>query len=105
MKEIKYGVLLDFYGELLTQKQRQALDLYYNEDYSLLEIGEHLNISRQGVFECIKKGAEHLEEYEAILRLYEKEQQKEALKAEMISLLADCGDEARERVIFLLGTL
>lgn len=105
MKEIKYGVLLDFYGELLTQKQRQALDLYYNEDYSLLEIGEHLNISRQGVFECIKKGAEHLEEYEAILRLYEKEQQKEALKAEIVALLADCGDEARERVISLLGTL
>ncbi len=87
MKEIKYGVLLDFYGELLTEKQRGALDLYYNEDLSLLEIGEHLNISRQGVHECIKKGCEHLEEYEGVLGLYEKELKKEAIKEEILSLL------------------
>ncbi len=89
MKEIKYGVLLDFYGELLTEKQRSALDLYYNEDLSLLEIGEHLNISRQGVHECIKKGCEHLEEYEAVLHLYEKEMQKESVKEEIFKKLSD----------------
>ena len=88
MKEIKYGVLLDFYGELLTEKQRGALDLYYNEDYSLLEIGEHLSISRQGVHECIKKGCEHLEEYEKVLGLYEKEMQKETVKAEIFAKLS-----------------
>ena len=87
MKEIKYGVLLDFYGELLTEKQRGALDLYYNEDLSLLEIGEHLNISRQGVHECIKKGCEHLEEYESVLGLYEKELEKDVVKEEILSLL------------------
>ena len=87
MKEIKYGVLLDFYGELLTEKQRGALDLYYNEDLSLLEIGEHLNISRQGVHECIKKGCEHLEEYESVLGLYEKELEKDVVKEEILALL------------------
>lgn len=105
MKEIKYGVLLDFYGELLTQKQQQALDLYYNEDYSLLEIGEHLNISRQGVFECIKKGAEHLEHYERVLGLYEKNLQQESLKEEFKSLLLDCDEELSEKLIVLIEKL
>lgn len=105
MKEIKYGVLLDFYGELLTQKQREALDLYYNEDYSLLEIGEHLNISRQGVFECIKKGAEHLEHYENVLRLYEKNLQTESVKEELRNLLLECEDAVSEKLGVLIDKL
>ncbi|MBP3447939.1 MAG: hypothetical protein J6K51_02830 [Clostridia bacterium] len=105
MKEIKYGVLLDFYGDLLTKKQREALDLYYNEDYSLLEIGEHLNISRQGVFECIKKGAEHLEHYEDILRLYEKNLQTESVKEELKQLLSKCDDTLLEQANELIDKL
>lgn len=105
MKEIKYGVLLDFYGDLLTEKQREALDLYYNEDYSLLEIGEHLNISRQGVFECIKKGAEHLEHYENILRLYEKNLQTEAIKEELRSLSLECEDSLSQKLGVLIDKL
>ena len=105
MKEIKYGVLLDFYGELLTKKQQQALDLYYNEDYSLLEIGEHLNISRQGVFECIKKGAEHLETYEAVLHLYEKEVAKEETKAEILQVISSCDEAVKNRIAALLEHL
>ena len=105
MKEIKYGVLLDFYGELLTEKQQQALDLYYNEDYSLLEIGEHLNISRQGVFECIKKGAEHLESYEAVLHLYEKERQKESVVAKIQDLIKDCEESLQTKIRSLLDLL
>ncbi len=105
MKEIKYGVLLDFYGDLLTKKQQQALDLYYNEDYSLLEIGEHLNISRQGVFECIKKGNEHLEHYEEVLHLYEKELQTEALKEQIAKAVAACDSKVQENISLLLGKL
>ena len=105
MKEIKYGVLLDFYGELLTEKQRDALDLYYNEDYSLLEIGEHLNISRQGVHECIKKGCEHLEEYERVLGLYEKELEKESLKVAMIEKLSQFDETITTEITQLLDRL
>ena len=104
MKEIKYGILLDFYGELLTEKQRGALDLYYNEDLSLLEIGEHLNISRQGVHECIKKGCEHLEEYESVLGLYEKELEKDVVKEEILALLQS-RTELSEHVKELLDRL
>lgn len=105
MKEIKYGVLLDFYGELLTKKQQQALDLYYNEDYSLLEIGEHLNISRQGVFECIKKGTEHLEHYEEVLHLYEKELLTESVKEEILKSVSKCEDEVQKQIVSLLNKL
>ena len=42
-------MLLDFYGEILTQRQREFFDLYYNEDLSLAEIAENYDISRQGV--------------------------------------------------------
>ncbi|MBR4720890.1 MAG: DNA-binding protein [Clostridia bacterium] len=63
-KNLSAGVLLDFYGELLTEKQQKALDLYYNEDLSLAEIAEEMQVSRQGVRAFIKDGEEHLYEFE-----------------------------------------
>ena len=47
-KDMRITLLLDFYGELLTEKQREALELYYNDDLSLGEIGADFGISRQG---------------------------------------------------------
>lgn len=55
-KDLSVAMLYDFYGELLTPKQAQAIDLYYNEDLSLAEIAEPLEISRQGVRDAIKRG-------------------------------------------------
>ncbi len=63
-KDLNITVLLDVYGQLLTEKQRFAIDMYYNEDLSLSEIAEQIDISRQGVRESIKQGEKHLEEYE-----------------------------------------
>ncbi|MBQ1271282.1 MAG: DNA-binding protein [Clostridia bacterium] len=47
------SMLFDFYGDLLTEKQKELFDLYYNEDLSLTEIAEHAEISRQGVRDAI----------------------------------------------------
>ncbi len=55
-KDLSIAMLYDFYGDLLTPKQAQAIDLYYNEDLSLAEIAEPLGISRQGVRDAIKRG-------------------------------------------------
>lgn len=55
-KNFKVSFLLNFYGELLTDKQRDALEMYYDEDMSLAEIAEHTGITRQGVRDCIKRG-------------------------------------------------
>lgn len=70
-KDLSVSVLLDFYSELLTQKQRDTMDLYYNSDYSLAEIAQHLDISRQGVRDFIKRGEKQLYEFEDKLKLAE----------------------------------
>ena len=57
-------MLLDFYGELLTDKQRECFDLHYNEDLSLSEIAEQLGISRQGVWDNIRRAESAMEEVE-----------------------------------------
>lgn len=52
-------LLFDFYGEMLTDKQHELFDLYYNEDLSLAEIAEHAGITRQGVRDAVVR-AEHI---------------------------------------------
>lgn len=68
-KDLNISVLLDFYKQLLTQKQSDALELYYNQDLSLSEIAQHLDITRQGVRDNIKRGEKQLEGYEQELGL------------------------------------
>lgn len=68
-KNLTMTVLLDFYGELLTDKQRQALVSYYDEDCSLSEIAENMSISRQGARDFIKRGEAQLLELEGKLGL------------------------------------
>lgn len=63
------AMLFDFYGEMLTEKQAEAIELYYNEDLSLSEIAEPLGISRQGVRDNIKRGEKQLRELEEKLGL------------------------------------
>lgn len=63
-KDLSVSVLLDFYGELLTPKQAESLDLYYNQDLSLAEIAEDTGVSRQGVRAFIKQGEAHLINFE-----------------------------------------
>ncbi len=68
-KDLTIAMLHDFYGELLTEKQSRAIDLYYNEDLSLAEIAEPLSVTRQGVRDAIKRGEKQLLEYEEKLGL------------------------------------
>ena len=68
-KNLSMCRLLDLYGGLLTDKQRDIMDMYYNEDLSLGEIADHYEISRQGVHDAIKRGDVALEEYESTLGL------------------------------------
>ena len=70
--DIRYVRLYDIYAPLLSQRQRDIMDLYYNEDESLSEIAENTGITRQGVRDWIKKTESQLEVYENALGLAEK---------------------------------
>ncbi|HHV65220.1 MAG TPA: YlxM family DNA-binding protein [Peptococcaceae bacterium] len=70
MKQIaETALLFDFYGPLLTAKQAKIWDLYYQEDYSLSEIAEQEGISRQAVYDLLKRTERILEGYEQKLGL------------------------------------
>ena len=68
-KNFEISTLLDYYGMILTDKQREAVEFYYNDDLSLGEIAENLNISRQGVRDSIKRSEAILYEAEEKLGL------------------------------------
>ncbi len=55
-KNVQIGLLFSIYRNMLTNRQAESIDLYYNEDLSLSEIGEHMGITRQGVRDNIKRG-------------------------------------------------
>ncbi|MBQ9978318.1 MAG: YlxM family DNA-binding protein [Clostridia bacterium] len=59
-KDLRISYLLDFYGDVLTERKKEVLDMYYNEDLSLAEIAEQIGISRQGVRDLIKKAEDEL---------------------------------------------
>ena len=69
-KNMELSLLLDFYGELLSEKVRRATELYYNDDLSLSEVAEDMGITRQGVRDLIKRAEGNLYGYEQKLRLY-----------------------------------
>lgn len=68
-KDLSISILIDFYGELLTQKRYDTLDMYYNQDLSLSEIADECGISRQGARDSIKHGEAQLVELEEKLGL------------------------------------
>ena len=68
-KELLMSELLDFYSSLLTDKQRETLDMYYNLDYSLAEIAENTGTSRQAALDSLKRGEAHLRQLEHQLGL------------------------------------
>lgn len=76
-KRNRLNIYFDFYGQLLTQKQRDVFRMYYLNDYSLGEISQDLHISRQGVFDVLKRSEKVLERYEKKLGLVKKFEEKQ----------------------------
>ena len=88
-KDLKIGFLLDFYGEVLSERKRLVLDGYYNADLSLAEIAEEIGISRQGVRELIKKAEEELRFYEEKLGLAARFRNTQACAERLLALMED----------------
>lgn len=85
----KVSLLLDFYGQLLTKRQYEILDLYYNNDYSLGEISEDLEISRQGVHDNLKRGVTLLNKYEKKMMLLNKHLKQKKNIETLLKLIDD----------------
>lgn len=111
-KTLRLGLLYDFYGVLLTEKQRLCLEMHYLNDFSLAEIAADLRISRQAVYDLLRRAEQTLEDYEAKLGLVQKFAQQRLVLQQVYNLLqqisparpADCLakiNQARN----LLGTL
>lgn len=69
-KNERVNDLFEFYAPLLTKKQYEYMQLYYADDYSLGEIAEDFSVSRQAVYDNIKRTEKALEDYEGKLHLY-----------------------------------
>lgn len=97
---VNRSMLLDFYGELLTEKQRECFDLHYNEDLSLSEIAEQLGISRQGVWDNIRRAEAAMQEIESktglIRRTEETAKALERLKSKIEELKELTDGRSRE---------
>ncbi|MBD8035457.1 MULTISPECIES: putative DNA-binding protein [Solibacillus] len=88
-KTTRMNFLFDFYQALLTDKQRSYMELYYLDDHSLGEIAESYNISRQAVYDNIRRTEAMLEEYEDKLNLFEKFQQRQQVLKQLTDAIQD----------------
>lgn len=88
-KNLEISFLLDFYGDVLSERKRTVLDYYYNLDLSLAEVAQEIGISRQGVRELIKKAEEELLFYEEKLGLAKRFRTTQTQAEELLRLLAD----------------
>ena len=105
------SILFDFFGDLLTEKQREYFDLYHNEDLSLSEIAEKAGISRQGVYDIVARAEKTLEELEQktnVVRRWRETgaqlEKAEALASELYRLVSNNSESAalaRELIITL----
>lgn len=83
VKTLRMNYLFDFYQSLLTNKQRNYLELFYLEDYSLSEIADTFNVSKQAVYDNIRRTGDLVEDYEKKLELYQKFEQRREIYDEM----------------------
>ncbi len=104
-RTVRIGQLFDFYGYLLTEKQREMVTLYHFDNLSLGEIGEKFNITRQAVYDHLQTAEKTLQEYEEILGLIRKEELQREVLREIRRKLQDCSSSAARDSLELLEKL
>lgn len=108
--KLKYVLLSDFYSNLLTEKQREFLSLYYEEDLSLGEISERVGISRQAVYDSIRSSEMCLERFETELGLLASHQHQRGVVADVLEQLQALeteldGTEKKQIIQYIKGCL
>ncbi|WP_425467626.1 putative DNA-binding protein [Psychrobacillus soli] len=92
-KTTRMNFLFDFYQALLTDKQRSYMQLYYLDDLSLGEIAEEYDISRQAVYDNIRRTEAMLEEYEEKLNLFTKFEKRQETIDQLLLVVKDQSSE------------
>lgn len=104
-KVIEISLLYDFYGQLLTEKQREVMHLYHEDDLSLGEIAENIGVSRQAVYDTVKKSEKILREYEdklkLLVRFNEKEEENHLVNRLLDKLTDRCYEDEQSMNILL----
>ena len=98
-KKVEISILCDLYGKLLTQKQYELLNDYYNNDLSLSEIAENNNITRQAVRDIIKKGEKKLFEYEEKLQFMKRMLNQEKMLKKVLSELTKIQKDSSDKKV------
>lgn len=102
-KTTRMNYLFDFYQSLLTPKQRSYMSFYYLDDFSLGEIAEEFEVSRQAVFDNIKRTENMLEEYEEKLLLFQKFKERTKILNEIRDNLGT--DEISKKILPFIDAL
>lgn len=97
---IEIGILLDYYKPLLTEKQKRYLIDYFEEDLSLSEIAQNYEVTRQAVYDNIRRGCKILRDYEEKLNFYKKDRK---LYNELLELKKDFKEENLDKLIEKMG--
>lgn len=104
-KTNRINFLFEFYRPLLTEKQQTFLQLYFHEDFSLGEIAESYEVSRQAVYEHIKRAEQMLEEYEAKLGLMKQHEARLAIVQACIQQITESTIKDKQSIMALLAKL
>ena len=96
-KKIHVGLMLGFYGQLLTERQEEIVQMYYDHDLSLGEIAQNLRITRQGVFDNIKRSEKALYNIENKLGLVEKFIAQKAKISQALDLIRQIEKEIKDK--------
>lgn len=94
-RNIRINWLTDFYGAMLTERQRNVIELHYGDDLSLGEIAENMSISRQAVHDALKRGVSQLEDYENKLKLLNRYLE---IEKRLLSIMNDVKELPKENV-------
>ncbi|QGH56523.1 putative DNA-binding protein [Bacillus velezensis] len=94
-KTTRMNYLFDFYQSLLTSKQKSYMSLYYLDDFSLGEIAEEYDVSRQAVYDNIKRTEAMLEQYEEKLLLFKKFQERKEMFRKLKELASGLQEEEK----------
>ena len=103
VENVDVCLLLDFYGQLLTPKTREILELHYAEDMSLAEISDQLRVTRQAVHDSVRRGVSVLQDYEEKLSLVRRfRMQKECIQEAIRDLDSGEAEAAKNKLTQLI---